>query len=400
MTRNRSHTLVRAAALGAALITLAGCSAGAPENSDGELLVLFSAPLSGDSAESGRAMLNGAELAARTLNDAGGISTGPNSGKTLRIEAADDEMTTQAANSIASKFTSNENYFALAGFLDTGLAQAASMVAARSDLSVVSSFGCGDSLTTGVSNVFVMCASPNANGRVAAAFVADRIPGATLASISIDLPQLDTYFDGVTAVAGDRGLDWVKREIYPPSATDYATTVTNALSGSPQAVISGSLQASSAQILNQVRRLDADVMYVDMLGEGWNSTFLDIAGENAIGAFGQDLGLGHDVPGDQAAILTAYETEYKTTMSAAAQHGYDTVLALAAAAENGATRASLGEEMKAVSVDGITGPVSFEKGMRADERVITISEITGTGPTDRTVLQRYAVSSDGSITTY
>lgn len=402
MTKGRSMKINRqlaASALALAMMTVAGCSAESGGGSD-ELLVLFSAPLSGDSAESGRAMLNGAELAARDINDAGGISGGVNDGKMIRIEAADDEMASQAANSIASKYVSEEKYFALAGFLDTGLAQAASVVASRNDLSLVSTFGCGDSLTSSADNVFVMCASPESNGRVAAAFVADEIPGAKIATISIDVPQLDFYFNGLDAVAKDRDLDLVKREIYPPTATDYATTVTNALSGSPDAIISGSLQASAAQILNQVRRTDQDVIYVDMLGEGWSSTFLDIAGENAIGAFTQDLGLGLEGAGDQADVSAAYFTEYDTVMNAAAQHGYDSIMAIAEAAKAGATRATLADTLVEVSFDGVTGPISFADGKRADKRVITISEVTGIGPDDRTVLARYIVGSDGSVDSY
>ena len=137
-----------------------------------------------------------------------------------------------------------------------------------------------------------------------------------------------------------------------------------------------------------------------MLGEGWRSTFLDIAGENAIGAYTQDLGLGHDVEGDQAGVLKAYEAKYDSVMNAAAQHGYDSVLAIAAAAEKGATRATLAKVLKGIAVDGVTGPISFERGMRADERVITISKVTGVGPDDREVLARYIIGSDGSIDSY
>lgn len=388
-----------AGAVALTMIGLTGCAGESAGNSD-ELLVLFSAPLSGDSAESGRAMLNGAELAASKINAAGGISSGANAGKTIRVEPADDEMTTQAANSIASKFVSDESYFALAGFFDTGLAQAASVVAARSGLSLVSAFGCGDSLVTSADNVFVLCAAPDANGQVAAAFVADQIPGAEVATISIDVPQLDFYFAGVQAVADDRGLNWARREVYPPTATDYATTVTNALSGSPDAIISGSLQASAAQILNQVRRTDSDVLYVDMLGEGWSSTFLDIAGENAVGAFTQDFGLGSDITGEQASVLEEYKAKFDVSMNTAAQQGYDSILTIVQAAEAGATRATLKETLAKVSVDGLTGPISFKRGMRADERVITISRVTGIGLVDREVLSRYLVSSDGTIEPY
>lgn len=390
----KKHLL--AFALSGAMLGLVGCAPAATDT--GELRILFSAPLSGDSAESGQSLLNGAQLAADIINEDGGISGGANDGRSITIEAADDEMSTQGANSIASKFVSDPNYFALAGFFDTGLAQAAAVVAGRAELPVVSAFGCGDSLITDADNVFVLCAAPDANGRVAAAFIADTIPGATFASVSIDVPQLDNYFAGLQAVTDERGLTWASREVYPPTATDYATVVTNALSSSPDAIVSGSLQASAAQVLTQIRRVDDDVLYVDMLGEGWGSTFLDTAGEDAIGAYTQDFGLGvDDVDPDRAAVRERYETEYGVVMNTSAQQGYDAITAIAAAAADGATRTDLQEKLTAVSIDGLTGPISFANGMRADQRVISISEVTGTGLTDREVLARYLVSSDGSV---
>jgi branched-chain amino acid transport system substrate-binding protein len=388
-------TITAGVALVGVVAALTACSPQSSGDPD-EVRILFSAPLSGDSAESGQALLNGAELAAEIINEAGGAD-----GRTVVIEAADDEMTTQAANSIASKFAADPKYFALAGFLDTGLAQAASVVANRSELSLVSAFGCGDSLVTDADNVFVMCAAPDANGRVAASFIADQVPGATFASISIDVPQLDFYFNGLQAVTDERHLTWASREVYPPSATDYATVVTNALASSPDAIVSGSLQASAAQVLSQIRRTNPDVLYVDMLGEGWGSTFLDTAGDAAIGAFTQDLGLGFG--GDDAdrnAILDRYQDEYGALMPAAAQHGYDSIIAIAAAAEAGATRENLEDKLTAIDVDGLTGPISFANGKRADERVISISEITGTTPEDRTVLAQYTVTSDGTISPF
>ena len=45
----------------------------------------------------------------------------------------------------------------------------------------------------------------------------------TAASISIDLPQLDFYYDGFKTAAAGRGLDWVSKQTYPATATDFST---------------------------------------------------------------------------------------------------------------------------------------------------------------------------------
>ncbi|MDQ2699497.1 MAG: ABC transporter substrate-binding protein, partial [Actinomycetota bacterium] len=64
-------TLTAGIALAGVVAALAGCSPQSTADAD-EVRILFSAPLSGDSAESGQALLNGAELAADIINEAGG----------------------------------------------------------------------------------------------------------------------------------------------------------------------------------------------------------------------------------------------------------------------------------------------------------------------------------------
>ncbi len=394
--RMRMKRITAFASLGMLVVSLVACSPPADQSAD-EIRILFSAPLTGDSAESGRAMLNGAELAAATINEAGGVTGPDGTVREIVVEGVDDEMTSQGANAIAGRFAADSKYFALAGFMDTGLAQAAAVVAQRSGLSILSAFGCGEALVDSSDNAFVLCAEPSASARVATSFVADQIPDARFATVSIDVPQLEGYYAGVETIADERGLEWTAREMYPPTATDYSTVVTNALAGNPDAVISGSLQASAAQVLLQVRRSDPDLLFVDMLGEGWGTTFLETAGEAAVGAIGQDLGYGTEAEGDNAASYGRYLEQYGTPMSAAAQHGYDSILAVAAAAEKTGDRSDFAEAMKGIDVDGLTGPISFENGMRADERIITMSEITGTELGDRTVRAHYLVRSDGTV---
>jgi branched-chain amino acid transport system substrate-binding protein len=386
--------------LAAMLATLAGCGNGSSSTSSGhqDLKILFSAPLSGDSAESGTAEVNGAKLAADEINAAGGIASGPHKGAKVVIVPVDDELSTQGATTNASKFVSDDSYFALAGFLDTGSAQASSVVAGRAHLGVVSAFGCGKSLTDEATNVLVICAAPDATARAAGSFVADRVPHAKIASISIDVPQLDDYYSSLKEVASARGLDWVSKQVYAPTATDYSTVVTNALSKSPDAVISGSLQASAGQILSKIRQSNRNVMFVDMLGEGWAKTFMDSAGANAVGSYTEDLAdltpsATHD------ATRAEFAKRYKGAMTTAAAHGYDSVKVIAEAAEAGAdSRADLLKYARKVDVDGLTGPIQFTHGLRPDTRVVSISQITGTSLATRKVVAVYKVAADGTVT--
>src|SRR5690606_27282145 len=98
----RMRKIAAVAAVAALSATLMSCSSDAERDGEGsaEIRVLFSAPLTGDSAESGRAMLDGAELAAEIINEAGGVTGPDGTARKIVVEGADDEMTSQGANAI------------------------------------------------------------------------------------------------------------------------------------------------------------------------------------------------------------------------------------------------------------------------------------------------------------
>ena len=138
------------------------------------------------------------------------------------------------------------------------------------------------------------------------------------------------------------------------------------------------------RILNQVRGAKSQALFIDMIGEGWSDTFLKIAGQNAVDAYTQDLADAATDAFDTS--LSAYRGKYGVEMSTAAKHGYDALRTVADAALRAQDRQDLLDAVQKVDIDGMTGRLSFVKGLRADERAITISRITGTGIEDREVV--------------
>jgi ABC-type branched-subunit amino acid transport system substrate-binding protein len=124
-----------------------------------DIRILVTVPLTGDSAETGEDMVHGAELAAEYLNEQGGVTSGPLKGAQFVIESADDEMSTEASTTLASRYVDDDGIWTMTGFLSSGQAQAAALVANRAGLSVFSSFSCADFLTTEADNIVVVCGS-------------------------------------------------------------------------------------------------------------------------------------------------------------------------------------------------------------------------------------------------
>ncbi|CAA7600607.1 Leu/Ile/Val-binding protein family signature [Acididesulfobacillus acetoxydans] len=110
----------RSAATVIAVITalgliLGGCGSGgnSPASSSsagGKLDIGWVAPLTGSSANDGQQMLNGAKLAAKEINDAGGIN-----GKKINIVAQDDKADPKEAANIANMFAGNKHLVAVLG---------------------------------------------------------------------------------------------------------------------------------------------------------------------------------------------------------------------------------------------------------------------------------------------
>ena len=170
-------------ALGLAVASLAGCGSAssggstpsgsssessAPPSSAGSLKIVIAAPLTGDYAETGQDMVNGAQLAADWLNAKGGVQSGPLKGSTFEITGADDQLDTKAATTIAADFAQDDSAFAMGGFVTSGQAQAAGVVLERSGLGTLVSFAAADFLTDEADNLMVIVPSAQGTAKVGA----------------------------------------------------------------------------------------------------------------------------------------------------------------------------------------------------------------------------------------
>src|SRR3954447_5355917 len=79
-----------------------GSSSSTPTGTNAKepIKILVSAPLTGDSAESGQDLVHGAELAADYINSKGGIAAGPHKGAKIAINGIDDSGTTEGATTV------------------------------------------------------------------------------------------------------------------------------------------------------------------------------------------------------------------------------------------------------------------------------------------------------------
>lgn len=399
-----------AVAVAICTIALSACGTDEPEGSKGEgtgngateeIKILMSVPLTGDYAETGEDMVNGAKLAAEYINDKGGIAAGPHKGARITIQSADDELSTEASSTIASRYVDDTSIWALAGYLTSGQAQAAALVAGRADLGVFSSFSCADFLTEEIHNVAIICTSLDNIAAAATDFAFSGLGAKRVGSIAADFSLLDSYYKGIQAQVDAVDGDWATKQIYSEGTSDFSTLITNLDAANVDVILTGAYQADSGRILKQVRQTGMKQPYVDFMGEGWGETFMDTAGPAAAQdayTFEATNVTGEGETGFTKEMRDEFQEKYGKRMQAAAMHAFDSVLLIAGALEAGAeNRGELLDYAKKVTGDGLLGPLQLNDELRPVSRKGFIVKVTGTGNDDREVVATYNLHGDRTI---
>lgn len=195
----RTAILLAAGALG--LSVLAGCSAkpvtNAPEGgaSGDTIKIGLNYELSGDVASYGQASVAGIELAAKEINDAGGVN-----GKKIELVKYDTKSDTAEATTLATKLMAQDKVLTVIGPATSGGMKAQIQVAEKNQVPVVSGSSTADDLTVtnGKLNdyVFRTCFNDSFQGTSAANYSSEKL-GATTAVIIKD--NSNDYSKGLAA---------------------------------------------------------------------------------------------------------------------------------------------------------------------------------------------------------
>ncbi|MBY4213365.1 ABC transporter substrate-binding protein [Rhodococcus fascians] len=361
----------------------------------------MAAPLSGSSAESGADMVDGAQLAVDYLNENGGVAEGPLAGKKFAIEAADDQESTETATTLAARFADDDSLFAMTGFITSGQAQAAGVVANRYNLPIIVSFASADFLTEEADNLVVVSSSVANYARVSADFATTELGAKTVGSVAGDYSFLDSYYEGLDSQLDLTGGQSVSRQTYPAGASDYSTLITNVKNANPDVVMSGAFQSDAGKLATQVRGAGMQQDFVDFLGEGWGSSFADSAGSSIEQGRYFEMSPADKFP-EPGSLLEAMDTKFEQQhgkrMPTSAMHTFDSILSISAMIDAGA---SSKEELLDAAVeargDGVLGPIEFTDDLTPKERIGTVALVTGPGSRDRELQARYSMKADGTV---
>lgn len=319
---------------------------------------------------------NGAKLAAKELNAAGGVL-----GKQIQLVAFDGKSDAATIANSATQLTQTDKVVAMLGFSDSDMVMAAAPTAAKAGIVFVTSGATSPKLPEQVPDyLYLACFGDNVQAAAGAEYAVTSMKAKTV-YLLIDKGMeytllLGKYFKERFIELGGKV---VLEDNYQTGDKDYSAQITK-LRGQKTAPDMLYIAAGPDDIGTIVKQFrDAGVKKPIMGGDGYDTPLLvQVAGAGAEGVYFtthslMDASLGTDAV---KSFIAAYQTEYKTPPeNAFAGLGYDTVKLIvdavkrAGSADPKAIRAALNATK---DLAGVTGAITFQPGSRIPQKGVTV----------------------------
>lgn len=319
---------------------------------------------------------NGAKLAAKEINAAGGVL-----GRKLELVVYDGKTDAATIGKAASQAIESDKVVAMFGFSDTDMALAAAPIAAKAGIVFVTSGATSPKLPEQVPDyLYMACFGDNVQGAAGAEYAIDSLKAKT-AYLLVDKGMeftllLAKYFkERFTELGGQVVLE----DTYQTGDKDYSAQITKVkrLSTPPDILYISSGPNDAGTIVKQFR--DAGVDKPILSGDGFDTPLLpQIAGKGADNTYFATHSLMDATLGTDAVkkFIAAYQAEYKTAPeNAFAGLGYDTVKLIADAIKRAGSddpKAIREALQKTTNLAGVTGSITYQPGSRIPQKGVTI----------------------------
>ncbi len=351
----KSKFLVSAIAALALVVVGSGCSSSTPSSSSAKTLRIgLEAPLTGELAELGTGMLNGAKQAAAKLNAAGGVQ-----GKQVEIIAIDDkgdpDAGVSAANGaiksgldgIVGPYNSGVGLKTLPLYLDAGLVP---IRLTSSDATA----GLGFTLQPMTSQI----------APVATDALVKELKATSVALIVDDSAAYNkSAAEAMATSLSAKGVTITATQAIVPGAASYTDAVTAVLATNPDAVYVVTYFPEAGLIAQAMAAANTSVKCLADYG-AYDNGFISAAGSAATTCAVVGVPGPAEFPGS-ASLVSAYTSQFSGAPGAWSPYTYDSVLVLADAIgrAGGTSKDALTTALLATKGwKGWTGSVSFESG--------------------------------------
>ena len=298
-----------------------------------DITIAVAGPMTGSESAFGRQMKNGADQAVADINAAGGVN-----GKKLELVVGDDACDPKQAVSVANDLASKGVVF-VAGHYCSSSSIPASDVYAESGIVQISPGSTNVKLTDrGLANVFRVCGRDDAQGPIAAEYVAKNFAGKVIAVVDDKSQYGQGLADEFKKTLAARGVTPAVSESITAGEKDYTALVSRLKQAKADILYFGGYKTEAGLITRQMHEQGLKTIMVGgdalVTEEFWAIT--GAAGEGTLMTFGPDPRL------DPAnAKLVADFRAQKYEPEAYTLYTYAAIQAWAAAAQKaGATEAA------------------------------------------------------------
>ena len=335
-------------------------------------------PLTGAYANYGLSEKNGAELAVKEINEAGGIA-----GKQIELSYQDSQGESESAVNAYGKLMDWGMEVSLGCVLS---GENASVVAAArdDDVLLITPSGSADKCIDGNDKAFRVCFYNSYQGAAAAQYIKDNNMVDTVGILyQSDNDYSVGLYNAFVAKCGELGITIAETQTFTAStSTDFSTQVNALVSSGVKLVFIPFYAEEASTFLTQARGKFADGVYF------FGADGLD----GILGKVSQDVTIADNVlmmtpfAADSAAanvqaFVSAYQANYNATPDQFAADAYDAIYAIKAAVEKaGSTSgAALASALTSLTVEGVTGTMTWGSDGNTNKPASAILYYDGVG---------------------
>lgn len=358
----------------AAMLTACGGGAGGGAASGDSIKIGVNYELSGDVATYGQASVEGIEMAAEEINNAGGVG-----GKKIQLVKYDNKSTAAEATTLATKLMTQDKIVASIGPATSGAFKATIPVAERAKVPVISGSATADDVTVSAQGkvqayAFRTCFSDSYQGTAMAKYATEK---KQIKSAVIITDNSSDYAKGLAAnfekTFTGNGGKVVSKHSFNKGDTDFNAILTAVRGEQFDMIYLPAYYSEAGLIIKQARAQGIKQPIVG--GDGYDSPKLaELAGKEALSDVyfsNHYSSLSKDA--EVQKFITEFKAKYNKEPDAFNALGYDTMKFVAKGLEKGATSDELTKAMAGMKdFQGVTGKISVDEQHNAVKSVTVV----------------------------
>lgn len=333
--------------------------------SETDLVIGGIGPLTGDYANYGNSVKNGATLAAKEINEAGGVN-----GYTFVVNFQDSQGDPDSAVSAYGKLMDSGMKVSLGGVLS---GETTSVVAAAKDdgILVLTPSGSAKAAIEGSDTAFRVCFSDPSQGTASAKYINDNnLPKDVAVFYASDVDYSKGLYDTFAAEAKKLGINIKEVQTFTAdSSTDFSTQIAAIKNSGVKLIFMPIYAAEAATFLTQAKAAKAfsdDTIYYGC--DGLDGILQKIDNPENTENVMMLTPYAADAPDEKTQhFVSTYKDAYNAVPDQFAADGYDAVYAIKAAIEEAGLKpgaeddfnAKIVDAMTKITVEGVTGTMTW-----------------------------------------